>query len=55
MAIEADFYNTVPEGVVDDRFGIKHTHYTIPEYATLKEINPKKWEECRGLGTTFWL
>jgi alpha-L-fucosidase len=53
MAIEAEFYNTVPDGIVDDRFGIKHSDYTTPEYATLKEINPKKWEECRGLGQSF--
>jgi alpha-L-fucosidase len=53
LAIEAEFYNAVPDGVVDDRFGIKHTDYTSPEYATLKTINPKKWEECRGLGQSF--
>jgi alpha-L-fucosidase len=53
MAIEADFYNAVPDGVVDDRFGIKHSDYTSPEYSTLKRISPKKWEECRGLGQSF--
>jgi alpha-L-fucosidase len=53
MAIEAEYYNAVPDGVVDDRFGIKHADYTSPEYATLKEISPKKWEECRGLGQSF--
>jgi alpha-L-fucosidase len=53
MEIEAEYYNAVPDGVVDDRFGIKHTDFTSPEYATLKEINPKKWEECRGLGQSF--
>jgi alpha-L-fucosidase len=52
-AIMADFYNAVPDGVVDDRFGIKHSDYITPEYSTLKEINPKKWEECRGLGQSF--
>jgi alpha-L-fucosidase len=53
MAIEADYYNAVPDGVVDDRFSIKHSDYTTPEYTTLKDINPKKWEECRGLGQPF--
>jgi alpha-L-fucosidase len=53
MAIEADYYNAVPDGVVDDRFSIKHSDYTTPEYTTLKDINPKKWEECRGLGQSF--
>jgi len=53
MAIEAEYYNAVPDGIVDDRFSIKHSDYTTPEYATLKDINPKKWEECRGLGQSF--
>jgi alpha-L-fucosidase len=53
MAVEADYYNAVPDGVVDDRFDIKHRDYTTPEYTTLKDINPKKWEECRGLGQSF--
>ena len=53
MAIEADYYNAVPDGIVDDRFSIKHSDYTTPEYTTLKDINPKKWEECRGLGQSF--
>ncbi len=53
MEIEAEYYNAVPDGVVDNRFGIKHTDYVTPEYSTLKEINPQKWEECRGLGQSF--
>ena len=51
--IEAEYYNAVPNGVVDDRFSIKHSDYTSPEYKTLHEISPKKWEECRGLGQSF--
>jgi alpha-L-fucosidase len=53
VAIEAEYYNAVPDGVVDDRFGIKHTDYTSPEYQTLDKISPTKWEECRGLGRSF--
>jgi alpha-L-fucosidase len=53
LELQAEYYNTVPDGIVDDRFGIKHSDYTTPEYSTLKEINPKKWEECRGLGQSF--
>ncbi len=53
MEIEAEYYNSVPDGIVDDRFGIKHADYTSPEYSTLKEISPTKWEECRGLGQSF--
>ena len=53
MAIEAEYYNAVPDGLVDDRFGIEHSDYTTPEYSNLKEISKKKWEECRGLGQSF--
>jgi alpha-L-fucosidase len=53
LDIQAEYYSAVPDGVVDDRFGIKHADFTSPEYSTLKEINPKKWEECRGLGQSF--
>jgi len=53
LEIQAEYYNAVPDGIVDDRFGIKHADFTSPEYSTLKDINPKKWEECRGLGQSF--
>lgn len=53
LEIMADYYNTVPDGVIDDRFGVKHSDFTSPEYQTLDKINPKKWEECRGLGRSF--
>jgi alpha-L-fucosidase len=53
LKVEADFYNAVPDGVVDDRFGIKHADFTSPEYAKLDKISEKKWEECRGLGLSF--
>ncbi len=43
----------MPDGVIDDRFGIKHADFTSPEYKKLEEISPKKWEECRGLGRSF--
>jgi alpha-L-fucosidase len=53
MQVEADYYNAVPDGVVDDRFGIQHTDFTSPEYQKVEKILPKKWEECRGLGQSF--
>ena len=53
VAIEAEYYNAVPDGVVDDRFGISHADYKSPEYQTLDKISPTKWEECRGLGRSF--
>jgi len=53
LKIMADYYNAVPDGVIDDRFGIPHSDFTSPEYAKLDQISPKKWEECRGLGRSF--
>jgi alpha-L-fucosidase len=53
LEIMADYYNTVPDGVVDDRFGVKHSDFKSPEYETLDNISPVKWEECRGLGRSF--
>jgi alpha-L-fucosidase len=53
LGIMADYYNTVPDGVIDDRFGVKHSDFTSPEYKKVDEIQKKKWEECRGLGRSF--
>ncbi len=53
LGVEADYYNAVPDGVIDDRFGIKHADFTSPEYEKLDKISEKKWEECRGLGRSF--
>jgi alpha-L-fucosidase len=53
LEIMAEYYNTLPDGVIDDRFGISHSDYTSPEYQTLDKISPTKWEECRGLGRSF--
>ncbi len=53
LEIMAFYYNTVPDGVIDDRFGVQHHDFTSPEYETLSKINPNKWEECRGLGRSF--
>ena len=53
LQLMAEYYQAVPDGVIDDRFGVKHHDFTSPEYETLSKINPKKWEECRGLGRSF--
>ncbi len=73
----AHFYNSVPEGVINDRFiqgpgpqeqptdlsdfgdgstplpTPQHWDYRTPEYASYPEIQPYKWETCRGLGFSF--
>ena len=56
----ADFYNSNPEGVVNDRFdfigvmqGTSHADFGTPEYTT-KAAGPKKmYEVTRGIGTSF--
>jgi alpha-L-fucosidase len=53
LEIMAEYYNKVPDGVIDDRFGVKHSDFKSPEYQTLKKISLNKWEECRGLGRSF--
>ena len=51
--IFADFYNRTPDGLVNNRFAAPHADITTPEYSQYKEIVPKKWETCRGLGFSF--
>src|SRR5207244_2944695 len=53
LQIMAEYYNALPDGVIDDRFGVKHSDFKSPEYETLDKISPIKWEECRGLGRSF--
>jgi alpha-L-fucosidase len=49
----AEYYNTIPEGVINNRFGVSLSDYTTPEYAKYDKITEKKWETCRGLGFSF--
>ena len=49
----ADYYNAVPEGLVDERWGIGYGDYGSPEYELRKNVDPKKFEETRGLGRSF--
>ncbi len=53
LELMAEYYNAIPEGVIDDRFGVPHSDFVSPEYQTLNKISAKKWEECRGLGRSF--
>jgi alpha-L-fucosidase len=53
LDIMAEYYNSVPDGVIDDRFGVAHSDFKSPEYQTLDKISETKWEECRGLGRSF--
>jgi alpha-L-fucosidase len=52
-AIFAEYYNKVPDGVINNRFGVEFSDFTTPEYSKYDKITDKKWESCRGLGFSF--
>lgn len=48
------YYRTVPEGVVNDRYGDTHWDYKTSEYQAHRESETfGAWEHCRGLGFSF--
>jgi alpha-L-fucosidase len=51
--IFAGYYNRIPDGVINNRFGVPHADTTTPEYSRPKRILERKWEMCRGLGFSF--
>lgn len=53
LRLFGEFYEQVPDGVVNDRFGAPHWDFRTPEYATLDGALPDKWETVRGLGYSF--
>ncbi len=51
--IFAEYLNAVPDGAINNRWGLDRHHFTTPEYQALSEISEEKWEACRGLGYSF--
>lgn len=58
----AHYYNTIPEGVVNDRWAEPgtprfprpgHNDFTTPEYAQYEQIRQHKWESTRGIGHSY--
>jgi alpha-L-fucosidase len=56
----AEFYGINPDGVVNDRFdpigvamGTAHADFVTPEYSLERTVSAKKFEVCRGIGTSF--
>ena len=48
------YYATVPDGVVNDRWGDTHRDYETSEYQHhLDSENAAVWENCRGIGLSF--
>jgi len=66
-ALFAHYYDRVPDGVVNDRFATTfsapkrpgmqppgcHYDFLTPEYASFPDVEPEKWETCRGIGSSF--
>ncbi|HZR80536.1 MAG TPA: alpha-L-fucosidase [Candidatus Binatia bacterium] len=66
-ALFADYYDRVPDGVVNDRFATEfappkrpgmqppgiHYDFLTPEYATFPDVEREKWETCRGISSSF--
>jgi alpha-L-fucosidase len=57
LALFADYYNTVPDGVVNDRFvtlpPYTHHDYVTPEFNVPSEALPEKFETVRGMDRGF--
>lgn len=49
----AHYYNTVPDGVVNDRFNGLYQGFSTKEYKLGTVRNDQKWELCRGMGLSF--
>ena len=63
----AYYYNSVPDGAINDRFGTEfsvplrpgmnppgvHYDFLTPEYSSFDDIQEEKWETCRGIGASF--
>jgi len=56
----AEYYNINPDGVVNDRFdpigvamGQAHADFVTPEYSLERINQTKKFELCRGMGSSF--
>lgn len=56
-ALFADYYAAVPDGVVNDRWGLAPgtppPDFRTVEYDVRDEISPDKWEAVRGIGRAF--
>jgi len=57
LQLMADYYNAVPDGVVNDRFGILpglvRSDYVTPEFNVSAGISELKFETVRGMGRGF--
>jgi alpha-L-fucosidase len=53
-ALLEHYYRAVPDGVVNDRWGIDHCDFRTSEYEASREHERAgAWENCRGIGFSF--
>jgi alpha-L-fucosidase len=52
-ALFGHYYERVPEGVVNDRWGVPHRGFRTREYRTETTAPEWTWEATRGLGASF--
>lgn len=47
------YFDRVPGGVVNDRWGVPYSGYLTREYTNVADIQQRPWESTRGLGFSF--
>jgi alpha-L-fucosidase len=52
-AVLGRYFDAVPEGVVNDRWGVPYHGFLTREYTHIPEILEQPWESTRGLGYSF--
>ena len=52
-ALFNEYLAAVPEGIVNDRWGVPSHGYLTREYSDIGGLSDKHWESCRGLGRSF--
>lgn len=52
-ALFRGYLRAVPEGIVNDRWGVPSHGYLTREYSDIGGLSEQHWESCRGLGRSF--
>ena len=52
-AILGRYFDSVPDGVVNDRWGVPYHGFLTREYSHVPDIMDQPWEATRGLGFSF--
>lgn len=52
-ALLREYFDAVPHGVTNDRWGVPYHGYLTREYHGVDGVEPRVWEATRGLGYSF--